>query len=196
MCEGEWGIGLHTFSACRWYGGRVNTPPPTHTHSYSCACISLGNKAKQRNLGRLRLSSLFILKVDSKETSYSLLSGSRKIFERGPFTLKVLPPSYWSVIAPCGVASTMMYGPSHLLRSFPCPNNLTLELKSNTLSPSLNSFCLILLSCHLLVLSLWILALWYALSLHSFSFDSYCFLCILACLKFMLNFRIAQYPMF
>jgi hypothetical protein len=37
-------------------------------------------------------------------------------------------------------------------------NNFTLELKGNTLSLGVNSF-LILLSCHLFVLSLYILAL-------------------------------------
>jgi len=43
-------------------------------------------------------------------------------------------------------------GPPHLLRSLPCPKSFTLELNSRTLSPGLNSLCLILLSCHLFVL--------------------------------------------
>ena len=73
-------------------------------------------------------------------------------------------------------------GPSHLLQSFPCPNNLTLELKNNTLSPRVNYF-LILLSCHLFVLSLYILALWYAFSHHSSSSESCIFLLVLAASK-------------
>ena len=41
----------------------------------------------------------------------------------------------------------------------PFPNNLTLELKSRTLSPILNSLYKIFLLCHFFVLSLWSLAL-------------------------------------
>ena len=40
------------------------------------------------------------------------------------------------------------------LRSFPCPNNFTLELKSNTLSPGLNSFFSIF--CHAIVCPLFV----------------------------------------
>jgi hypothetical protein len=44
MNQGEWGLGLHTFTVCRWSGGQA-TPPP---HTYSSACNLLGNKAKQK----------------------------------------------------------------------------------------------------------------------------------------------------
>ena len=56
---------------------------------------------------------------------------------RWPFNLKVFPSLSCIVIAPCDETPTTRYGPSHLLRSFPWPNNFTLELKSNTLSPGL-----------------------------------------------------------
>jgi hypothetical protein len=53
----------------------------------------------------------------------------------------------------------MVYGPIHLLWSFLCPKSFTLELNKSTLSSALNSLGLILLSCHLFVLSLYTLAL-------------------------------------
>ena len=58
---------------------------------------------------------------------------------RWPFNLKVFPSLSCIVIAPCDETPTTRYGPSHLLRSFPWPNNFTLELKSNTLSPELKT---------------------------------------------------------
>ena len=86
--------------------------------------------------------------------------GSRKTFKRWPFTLNVLPVSSWIVMAPWDIASITLNGPCHLLLCFPWPKSFTLELNNITLSPSMNSLCFILLSCHLLVLSLYILELW------------------------------------
>jgi hypothetical protein len=94
---------------------------------------------------------------------------------RWPFTLNNVPSSVWRVTAPCDEVFTTINGPSHLLWSFSCPNNLTLELKSNTLSLGTNSL-LILLSCYLLVLSLYILELWYARLRHSSNSKSCIFL--------------------
>ena len=82
---------------------------------------------------------------------------SWKSFKRWPFTLKSVPSSFWSVMAPWDNVLITLQGPSHLLHSFPCPNNFTLELKSNTLPPGLNSFFFNLLSCHFFVLALRVL---------------------------------------
>ena len=78
--------------------------------------------------------------------------GSRNFFNLWSLTLKVLPSLSWKVIAPCVNELTTVYGPFHLLQSFPSPKSLTLELNRRTLSP-LNSFWLIWWSCHLFVLS-------------------------------------------
>ena len=104
-----------------------------------CTYFELGNLLKVINF----ITSIF---------SFGLYEGSKKTFNHCPFTLKALPSSSWIVIEPCDDVLTTIYGPFHLLRSFPSPNSLTLELNSSTLSSSLNSFCLILWSCHWFIL--------------------------------------------
>ena len=108
------------------------------------------------NNSKIERSGLNILikkKVNTSTSSNSLLLGSKNNIRLWPFTLNNVPSLLRSVTTSCDDELTTSNDPSHLLWSFPCPKSFTLELESNTLSPRVNSF-LILLPCHLFTISL------------------------------------------